>query len=71
MLLSCSLNYYRLRNMQCFQTHICVLLPRFIIFAENVTGVPEFCMMAARAGWLLQRLTVRLVRPVRKHKRIR
>ena len=46
-------------------------MPRFIIFAENLSGVPEFCMMAARAGWLLQRLTVRLVRPVRKHKRIR
>ena len=51
--------------------HTFVLLPRLIIFGQNVTGAPEFCMMAARAGWLLQRLTVKLVRPVRKHKRIR
>ena len=48
-----------------------MLLPRLIMFGQNVPGAPEFCMMAARAGWLLQRLTVKLVRPVRKHKRIR
>ena len=51
-------------------THLCFIAEVYH-FAENVSGVPEFCMMAARAGWLLQRLTVRLVRPVRKHKRIR
>ena len=50
-----------------------MLLPRIIMFGQNVSGAPEFCMMA-RTGEVCRGqavMLVRLVRPVRKHKRIR